>query len=330
MIQDFDTFFKKDRKPKKRPTLIIGALIFTGFIYWFVPPVWRLNSGSIPVTQLLSNKDNRQVMEGPDEKGWVRFDDVSAHVFQAIVIAEDARFYQHHGFDFSEIGRSISENFRKGRLARGASTITQQVVKMAFLTREKSFIRKIREAAGALLLENILEKNRILEWYVNLAEFGDGVYGIGAATQHYFQIKPEAVTLQQAIHLALVLPSPNVWSFGLQRRDLTDFGHHRFTQIADKLRRNGDITELEWLNVLAIANFGRPVRDYESIYALYLAGEDYLKKFDEEDLIPEIIKEQEQSHNNASPTQQMDVYTKDTAKEEAEDLQTGLEKTGMP
>ena len=116
----------------------------------------------------------------------------------------------------------------------------------------------------------------------------------------------------------------------LQRRDLTDFGHHRFTQIADKLRRNGDITELEWLNVLAIANFGRPVRDYESIYALYLAGEDYLKKFDEEDLIPEIIKEQEQSHNNASPTQQMDVYTKDTAKEEAEDLQTGLEKTGMP
>lgn len=112
-------------------------------------------------------------------------------------------------------------------MARGGSTISQQVVKMAFLSREKTLIRKAREVVGTLL-ETILSKDEIMEWYLNLAEFGDAVYGIEKASWHYFRTKPQLLSIEQAVHLALVLPSPNGWSKGLRRKNLTRFGHQRF------------------------------------------------------------------------------------------------------
>jgi monofunctional glycosyltransferase len=263
-----------ERSGKGRTRVVfIFAVALIGFTYWFIPPVWKLDGNSIAIAQLIGNQRERQVEKGPAEKEWLRIDKVSQHMLDAVIVAEDARFHQHYGLDFTEIEKSISKNLRKGRLARGASTITQQVVKMAFLTREKSFVRKAREAVGALILEIILEKDSILEWYVNLAEFGDGVYGIGDASWHYFQIKPDSITIQQAIHLALILPSPKIWSAGLRQKDLTDFGHERFAQLAGHLRQGGYITVVEWLNVLTTANFGRPIQNYDIIVMQFLESE---------------------------------------------------------
>jgi len=143
-----------------------------------------------------------------------------------------------------------------------------------------------------LILENILEKDKILEWYVNLAEFGDDVYGITAAAKHYFGIRPELLEAEQAIHLALVLPNPHLWSAGLRKRDLTDFGHKRFKQIAGHLRQGGYLSDVQWLSVLAVGNFGHPVENYEKILAQFLLSGDYLDEMDEEDLNPEAIEQQ--------------------------------------
>ena len=111
----------------------------------------------------------------------------------------------------------------------------QQVIKVALLTRDKTIIRKAREAVGAILLELLLPKDKILEWYINLAEFGDGVYGLREGAKHYFATKPEQLTIAQGVHLALVLPSPNRWSRGLRQERLTKFGRGRFQQILDRM-----------------------------------------------------------------------------------------------
>ena len=240
---------------------IFGAL-------WFVPPIWQLHKGPVTVTRWDRLKGEIRVDVGPSKPHWISIRSSSRHVLNAIIVAEDARFFQHGGIDFLELAKSIETNIRKGRYARGASTITQQVIKMSFLTRDKTLIRKAREALGAMLVEKALKKNEILEWYINLAEFGDGVYGIKDAAAHYFSTKPELLTIQQAIHLALVLPSPNGWSKGLRQRDLTEFGHQRFATIATRMRINGYITDLQWQNVMVTGNFGNPIAGSES-YAQY-------------------------------------------------------------
>lgn len=258
---------------KKRRYLKWGVVLglFVALL-WFIPPVWMLKGSPVTVTRYLK-KGTVEAKVGPDEKDWIPIRTVSRHVLNAIVVAEDGRFYQHEGLDFTEILNSVALNMKKGRYVRGGSTITQQVVKVAFLSRDKTLVRKVREAIGALLLEKILTKDEILEWYINLVEFGDGVYGIKAAAKHYFAIKPELLTIEQGANLALVLPSPNAWSVGLRRRELTPFGHRRYARIITAMRQAGLITETLWLHALATGDFGRPVRAYEDALARVKAKE---------------------------------------------------------
>ncbi len=245
----------------------IAVILFLFLLLWFVPWVPRLLTGSITVKQWTKKKGLVYSTVGPGEQGWVDKKAVSRHFFHAVVVAEDGRFYQHNGLDFLEIEKSIELNRKKKKYVRGASTITQQVVKMGFLSREKTIIRKLREAAGALLLESIMGKEDILTWYVNLTEFGDGIYGVKAAAEKYFGTKPSLLTIEQAIHLAVVIPSPNSWSAGLRRRALTPFGERRFAKIALNMRRHGYITQQQWLHALATGNFGSPLAAYQQYVA---------------------------------------------------------------
>jgi hypothetical protein len=176
-----------------------------------------------------------------------------------VVVAEDAKFYQHFGFDFEAIGKAIELNRKKGRYVRGASTISQQLVKIAFLSREKTIIRKIREASGTVFLELLLSKNQILEWYINLCEFGGGIYGVKTAGNYYFKTRPELLTIEQAVNLAVVIPSPNKWSKGLRAKALTPFGQRRFARIVSNLYMAGYITDVQRDTALARGNFGLPV-----------------------------------------------------------------------
>lgn len=270
--------------------------IVLALILWFIPPVWRLKGGYTTVTQWRKSTGAQQIDVGPEKPDWIAVNAVSKHVLYAFVAAEDMRFYEHHGLDFHEISDSLKLNWKKGAYIRGGSTISQQVVKMAMLSRDKSIIRKAREAVGAVSLELILDKNEILEWYINLAEFGDGVYGLRAAAKHYFQTKPELLTIQQAAHLALVLPSPNGWSVGLRRRNLTEFGHRRFASIVTRMKLAGYITEAQWMNSLATGNFGRPVHSYEKIIARVRRKEQLAREQDLEEL-PAALDEDSQELN---------------------------------
>ena len=138
---------------------------------------------------------------------WVDFDRISPHLAVAVIAAEDQRFPDHHGFDLAAIHRALAHNAR-GRTVRGASTISQQTAKNLFLWSGRSYLRKGLEAGLTLGLEMLWPKRRILEVYLNLAEFGDGVFGARAAAERIFHTGPDRLSRQQAALLASVLPDP--------------------------------------------------------------------------------------------------------------------------
>ncbi|MEM1383993.1 MAG: monofunctional biosynthetic peptidoglycan transglycosylase [Pseudomonadota bacterium] len=140
-------------------------------------------------------------------RDWRDLEAMSPEMARAVVAAEDARFCQHYGLDFEAIEKALEEREAGGRL-RGASTLTQQVAKNVFLWHGRSFLRKGLEAGFALTIEVLWPKHRIVEVYLNVAEFGPGVFGAEAAAQHHFGRGAEALTLRQASRLAAALPNP--------------------------------------------------------------------------------------------------------------------------
>jgi monofunctional glycosyltransferase len=137
-------------------------------------------------------------------------DGLSRNLRRAVLAAEDARFYSHHGFDFEEIEAALARRTR-GRRVRGASTISQQVAKNLFLWEGRSFVRKGLEAYATIALEVTVPKDRILDLYLNLAEWGDGVFGAEAAAQRWFGTSAQTLSVAQAARLAAVLPAPRRW-----------------------------------------------------------------------------------------------------------------------
>jgi monofunctional glycosyltransferase len=142
---------------------------------------------------------------------WVDWENISPHMALAVVAAEDQKFPHHWGFDFKSIGDAIQERRTGGRL-RGASTITQQTAKNLFLWDGRSFIRKGFEAWFTLLMETFWSKKRILEVYLNIVEFGDGVYGVHSAARIFFTKEPSRLTKREAARMAAVLPNPKRFS----------------------------------------------------------------------------------------------------------------------
>ena len=142
---------------------------------------------------------------GGIKQEWIRLEDVSGHVARAVVAAEDANFCEHWGFDLAAIREVVTHG--KGRL-RGASTLSQQVAKNVFLWPTRSWFRKILEAETTIMVELFWSKRRIVEVYVNVAEFDEGVFGVKAAGKHYFGVGANKITLTQAARLAAILPNP--------------------------------------------------------------------------------------------------------------------------
>ncbi len=132
---------------------------------------------------------------------------ISPHLQHAVVAAEDARFFEHHGFDWKEIRNAVEDDLEGDRV-RGASTITQQLVKNLFLTTKGSFIRKGLEFTLVPIAERVLSKRRILELYLNVIEWGPGIFGAEAAARKYYSISATHITREQGARLAAILPSP--------------------------------------------------------------------------------------------------------------------------
>jgi len=152
--------------------------------------------------------DNRTFQ--PIRYDWVSYENMSHHASRAVVASEDQRFFQHSGFDVEAIQKAIVAN-SKGKKIRGGSTISQQVAKNLFLIPSRSYIRKGVEAWFTFLIEQFWTKQRILEVYLNIAEFGDHLFGIDSASYHYFGVSAKKLTPSQAALLAATLPNPIIY-----------------------------------------------------------------------------------------------------------------------
>ncbi|MGJ8582947.1 MAG: monofunctional biosynthetic peptidoglycan transglycosylase [Marinosulfonomonas sp.] len=153
-----------------------------------------------PTTQYMFSEGRR--LGGVDQQ-WVAMDDIAPVMARSVVAAEDANYCEHWGFDMSAIRDALEDGS-----GRGASTISQQVVKNVYLWQGRSWLRKALEAIMTPVVELVWTKRRILEVYLNVAEFGEGVFGVEAASRNYFRVGPEDLTARQAATLAALLPNP--------------------------------------------------------------------------------------------------------------------------
>jgi monofunctional biosynthetic peptidoglycan transglycosylase len=142
---------------------------------------------------------------------WVDYSAISVHLKRAVVTAEDARFIEHEGVDWEAIQKALESNRKRGRPARGGSTISQQLAKNLFLSPERSYLRKGQELVITYMIEVLWDKRRILEVYLNVAEWGDGVFGAEAAARHYFKNSAARLGPEEAARLAVMLPRPKFY-----------------------------------------------------------------------------------------------------------------------
>ena len=166
---------------------------------------------------------------------WTPLSSIPKSVQGAILVSEDWAFYQHPGYDEKQIHEAIRESLEAGKLTRGASTITQQVVRNIYLSKEKSLIRKARELWLATKIEKVLGKKRILELYLNIAEWDEGVFGVGEASLHYFGKPPAQLRAKEAAFLAMLLPSPKRYSISYRKGELTPYARRIIRSVLNKM-----------------------------------------------------------------------------------------------
>jgi monofunctional biosynthetic peptidoglycan transglycosylase len=194
--------------------LVIGfAAIgtFVLYIYLSLPNVSYLKNQNPKTTALMQQRLQAGQHGGKDiriRQIWVRFEGIPKLLKEAVRISEDARFYEHEGIDYEEMAEAIKKNLDKGRLVRGASTITQQLAKNLYLSTEKSIIRKLKEFFIARRLEEELSKDRIFHLYLNVIEFGPGIFGVEAASRHFFGKSVGQLNLEEIVRLTAVIPKP--------------------------------------------------------------------------------------------------------------------------
>src|SRR5262245_13639545 len=201
--------------------LVVIAMLAVGG--WLAVEIWTWPSvGSLAVerpatTAFIERYRAEQRARGrPDRvaREWTPYAAISPAVKRAVLVAEDVNFFSHHGFALDEMQNALGDALRDGEIPRGASTITQQLAKNLWLSRSRNPLRKAKEAVLTWQLEHRLPKRRILELYLNVAEFGPGIYGVGAASQHYFGKAAADLDEGEAAQLAAVLPNPATWRPG--------------------------------------------------------------------------------------------------------------------
>jgi monofunctional biosynthetic peptidoglycan transglycosylase len=193
------------------------VLVVIAVQLWFLAQVaWYrvFNPGSTAFTQASLERLRAKNPRAQLKRDWVPYERIAASLKRAVVAAEDAKFLDHEGFDWEAIQKAIEKNERRGRVVAGASTISQQLAKNLFLSGERSWLRKGQEALITWMIEALMSKRRILELYLNVAEWGDGVFGAEAAARHHYGVPAAALSSDQAAWLAAILPSPRRYDRG--------------------------------------------------------------------------------------------------------------------
>lgn len=177
---------------------------------------------------------------------WTALKDISKELKNAIVISEDWGFYQHKGIDFNQIREAVKEKINGRKKLRGASTISQQVVKNLFLTGEYSFARKAKEALITIYLEKIIGKDKVLEIYLNIAQTGKKLYGVNQASRFYFNKLPSQMTPKESAFIAMLLPSPIRYGQSFRKKKMSEFANKTVDSILKKMVRAKMITDQEY------------------------------------------------------------------------------------
>jgi monofunctional glycosyltransferase len=187
-----------------------------------------------------------QVELCPKKASYVRYNQLPKHLVSSLIASEDASFYFHKGFDWDEIKDSFEKSMDAGRWVRGGSTITQQLAKNLYLSKEKSIIRKMKEFFVSREIEKKLSKTQIIEKYFNVVEFGKNIYGISKASRHYFQKSPGELTPAEGAYLISLLPNPVKYSSAFNaNKELSRYNKSRVNRILSLLLLQGKISQEE-------------------------------------------------------------------------------------
>jgi len=195
--------------------LALCALLVVQF--WFLVHVWYWASHNPGETAFMQSRLEKLRETNPKatlQHRWVPYSAISPHLKRAIIAAEDGKFLDHEGFDWEAIQKAYEKNVKKGRIVSGGSTISQQLAKNLFLSGERTWWRKSQEAVVTVMIETIWSKRRILEVYLNVIEWGNGVFGAEAAARFHYGIPASALNPEQAATLAAIVPSPRRYAAG--------------------------------------------------------------------------------------------------------------------
>lgn len=217
---------------KNKIKIITLAIFFLSLYFLILVP---FSDTYLLKKQYLSvDKSGNLKLHAKKPKSWLSTKTLSKNALTAIVISEDWAFYSHHGVDFRQIYHSLKDAFH-GKALRGASTISQQVIKNIYFSSERSFLRKFYELFYTIFLEYNLSKNKILELYINLVELGPEVYGVRNASRYYFELAPSMLSSWHGAFLATMLPSPIKYSESFRNKELTSFVRGNMNSIIDKM-----------------------------------------------------------------------------------------------
>jgi len=204
----------------KKCTIILGLVVLSAFVlsiafYFVYPDVSILRKVNPKKSAFMEYREKEWKQQGRKKKivqQWVPLSQVSPYVVKAVIIAEDDKFWSHDGFDFEAMQKALEKDLKHKKFKAGGSTISQQLAKNLFLSPSKNPMRKLKEAVLTWRLERTLSKKRIIEIYLNLVEWGDGLFGIEAAAQHYYGRPASDLSAVEASKLAAALPNPRRYS----------------------------------------------------------------------------------------------------------------------
>ena len=203
---------------------LAAAGIFLAVQLSFLARVWWWRDHNPHTTAFMESSLERLREKKADAKlrhAWTPYERISVHLKRAVIAAEDARFTDHEGFDWEAIEKAIEKNRQKGRVVAGASTISQQLAKNLFLSADRTPWRKGQEAIITVMIEHVMSKRRILEIYLNVIEWGEGVFGAEAAARHYFGTSAAGLGPENAARLAAMVPNPRFYDRNRNTRWLT-------------------------------------------------------------------------------------------------------------
>jgi monofunctional biosynthetic peptidoglycan transglycosylase len=183
---------------------------------------------------------------GPKAPGWVPLSQISVAAMGAVIASEDTSFFSHQGVDFYELREAIKKDLEERKFVRGASTLTQQVIKNVYLGHEKTLWRKFKEFFWAQEMSKVLTKSEILAFYLNMAEWGPGIYGIGEASRYYFGKASATLSAKQGAFLAVLLPSPKKYHSYFKNKELTPWAQKRINKILKVMLSMKFISEDEY------------------------------------------------------------------------------------